>query len=146
MPGARFVDTNIWVYAHLQAPGDPRHGVALDLVSNLVDGVISPQVAAEYYNVMLRAGREDSWIQDNLAMMLGYVRCHPLDEGLIRQSWTIRNRYGFSHWDCQILAAALSSGCSTLYTEDLQHGQRIDGLIVIDPFKPDPTGVREPTP
>ncbi len=135
MPGGSFIDTNIWVYAHLEAPGDRRHRIAYDLVTALVDGVISPQVTAEYYAVMLRAGREDAWIQDNLSLMLEYARCQPHDERLIRRSWGIRNRYGFSPWDCQILAAALESGCSTLYTEDLQHGQRVDGLTVVDPFK-----------
>lgn len=136
MPGGSFVDTNIWVYAHLEAPGDPRHPIALDLVNSLVDGVISPQVAAEYYAVMLRAGRDDDWIQHNLSLMLEYVRCRPHDERLIRRGWDIRNRYGFSPWDCQIVAAALESGCTVLYTEDLQHGQRIEGILVVNPFEP----------
>jgi predicted nucleic acid-binding protein len=144
MQGRSFVDTNIWVYAHLEAPGDPKHPLALDLVSALTDGAISAQVAAEYYNVMLRAGQADDWIQDNLSEMLGYVRCQPLDERTIRRSWRIRNRYGFSHWDSQILAAALESDCAILYTEDLQHGQRIEGLTVIDPFKPKPVAAKEP--
>ncbi|WP_295457279.1 PIN domain-containing protein [uncultured Thiodictyon sp.] len=138
IPGGSFVDTNIWVYAHLQAPEDPRHPRALELVYGLTDGVISAQVAAEYYNVMRRAGREDSWIQENLAAMLDYVRCQAMDSALIRRSWAIRNRFGLSHWDAEIVAAALAAGCDTLYTEDLQHGQHIAGLIIIDPFKPLP--------
>ncbi|WP_295436739.1 PIN domain-containing protein [uncultured Thiodictyon sp.] len=138
MPGGSFVDTNIWVYAHLDSPDDARHSRALELVCGLTDGVISPQVAAEYYNVMRRARREDSWIQENLSAVLGYVRCQAMDSALIRRSWAIRNRFGLSHWDAQIVAAALTAGCDTLYTEDLQHGQRIDGMIIIDPFKPAP--------
>ena len=51
MPGGSFVDTNIWVYAHWEAPGDLRHPIALDLVSSLADGVISPQLAADYHAV-----------------------------------------------------------------------------------------------
>lgn len=135
MSGGSFVDTNIWVYAHLQAPNDTKHPIALELVSGLRDAVISAQVAAEYYNVMRRAGRDDSWIQDNLGAVLGYVHCQPMDDALIRRSWAIRNRYGFSHWDAQIVAAALMADCDKLYTEDLQNGQHIDGLTVIDPFK-----------
>ena len=46
-------------------------------------------------------------------------------------------RYGFSHYDSLIIAAALESGCSTLYSEDLRHGQVIDQhLTIINPFKP----------
>lgn len=48
-----FVDTNLWVYAHLQAPGDARHALALDCLESRPDKVISPQVVAEYYSVML---------------------------------------------------------------------------------------------
>jgi len=134
MPGGSFVDTNIWIYAHLRQAEDQRHPLALDLVSSLKNGVISPRVTAEYYNVMLKAGREDNWIQENLSAILGYVHCQPQDVTVVLRSWEIRNRYGFSIWDSQILAAALVAGCERLYTEDLQHNQQIEGLVVINPF------------
>jgi hypothetical protein len=35
MPGAKFVDTNIWIYAHLRKPNEPRNRIALDWVSEL---------------------------------------------------------------------------------------------------------------
>jgi hypothetical protein len=70
---------------------------------------------AEYYNVMLRSGQNDHWIQENLEIILGYVRLQPLNETVMRRAWHIRNRYGFSIWDSQIIAAALVSGCDTLY-------------------------------
>ncbi|WP_201097583.1 PIN domain-containing protein [Thiocystis minor] len=135
MHGGSFVDTNIWVYAHLRAPNEPRHARALALVEALTDGVISAQVASEYYSVMLRAKQSDDWIQENLGFILGYVRLQPLNERVLRQAWRIRHRYGFSIWDSQILAAALEAGCRTLYTEDLQHGQVIENLKIIDPFQ-----------
>ena len=43
----------------------------------------------------------------------------------------IRARYRFSYWDCQIAAAALEAGCDTLFTEDLQPGQVIDGALTV---------------
>jgi predicted nucleic acid-binding protein len=53
----------------------------------------------------------------------------------IRQAWVIAARYGFSHYDCLIIAAAIASGCSTRYSEDLQHGQVIDSqLTICNPF------------
>jgi len=79
MPGAEFVDTNIWIYAHLRKPNEPRNRIALDLVSYLDNGVISSQVMAEYYNVMLRSGQNGHWIQENLEIILGYVRLQPLN-------------------------------------------------------------------
>jgi predicted nucleic acid-binding protein len=48
----------------------------------------------------------------------------------------LAERYGFALYDAMIVAAALLAGCGTLYSEDLQHGQRIDErLVVCDPFR-----------
>jgi predicted nucleic acid-binding protein len=135
MSGRSFVDTNIWIYAHLRTPNEPRHARALALVEHLADGVISAQVASEYYSVMLRSKQSDDWIQKNLGIMLGYVRLQPVNETVLREAWRIRDRYGFSIWDSQIVAAAIEAGCRTLFTEDLQHGQIIETLAIVDPFQ-----------
>nr|VFJ55869.1 MAG: Predicted nucleic acid-binding protein, contains PIN domain [Candidatus Kentron sp. FM]VFJ56261.1 MAG: Predicted nucleic acid-binding protein, contains PIN domain [Candidatus Kentron sp. FM]VFK10750.1 MAG: Predicted nucleic acid-binding protein, contains PIN domain [Candidatus Kentron sp. FM] len=135
MPDASFIDTNIWIYAHLREPGDTRHSRALALVEQLQEYVISPQVVLEYYNVMLRNQRDDRWIQQNLSRILEYVRLQPIGRDVVQRTWTIRQRFGFSIWDSQILAAALMAGCTRLYSEDLQHGQRIDSLTIINPFE-----------
>ena len=46
----------------------------------------------------------------------------------------IRARYQFSFYDSLIVAAARSAGCSRLLTEDLQHGQSVEGLTIENPF------------
>ncbi len=46
----------------------------------------------------------------------------------------ISERYGFHFFDSLIVAAALRAKCSILYTEDLQHGQKIEGLTIRNPF------------
>jgi predicted nucleic acid-binding protein len=44
-------------------------------------------------------------------------------------------KYGYSIFDSLIIAAALELGCNTLYTEDMQHGQVIEGTLKItNPF------------
>ena len=131
MPAGSFVDTNIWVYAHLQAPGEPRHPRALAFARQLKNGVISPQVVAEYYSVMLRNGKDDTWIPTNLAAIFSYTQLQPLNASVVQRALSIRNRYGFSYWDCQIVAAALEAGCVTLCTEDLQAGQIIDNVLAV---------------
>lgn len=55
---------------------------------------------------------------------------------LYRASLDIQSRYRFAYYDALIVAAALDAGCATLYSEDLQDGQHIDGLTIIDPFGP----------
>ncbi len=135
MHGADFVDTNIWIYAHLRKPNDTHHDMALHLVETLEDIVISPQVAMEYYSVMLRSGQNDEWIQKNLGVMLDYVRMQTINESILRRTWEIRKRYGFSIWDSQIVAAAMEAACRKIYTEDLQHGQNIESLAIVNPFQ-----------
>jgi predicted nucleic acid-binding protein len=44
-------------------------------------------------------------------------------------------RFQLSHWDSLIIAAALEGHCEVLYSEDLQHGQIIEGLEIINPFR-----------
>jgi predicted nucleic acid-binding protein len=133
---ASFVDTNIWVYAHLKVPGDPRHERALALVQSRAELVISPQVVAEYYSVMLRNARPDAWIQANLRAMFARTRLQPANADVLAFALELRNRYGFSFWDCQIVAAALQARCTTLLTEDLQHDQLLDKqLRVINPLR-----------
>jgi predicted nucleic acid-binding protein len=46
----------------------------------------------------------------------------------------IAERYKFSIYDSMLIAAALQAGCTTFYSEDLQHSQVIDGLTIRNPF------------
>ena len=48
MSGAKFVDTNIWIYAYLRKANEPRQAIAMELVSELNQAVISPQVLTKY--------------------------------------------------------------------------------------------------
>jgi predicted nucleic acid-binding protein len=59
------------------------------------------------------------------------VRIEPVD---LLGAIDLHRLHGFSIWDALILRAALVSGCRTLYTEDLQHGFKIESLEVVNPF------------
>jgi predicted nucleic acid-binding protein len=58
-----------------------------------------------------------------------------LDDETIQHALTIKERYGFSYYDCQIVAAAIECRCVYLFTEDLQDGQIIDGVAIKNYFK-----------
>ena len=62
----------------------------------------------------------------------------PANANLLERAWAIQDRYGFSFWDCLIVAAAKAADCRYLLTEDLQTGQKIEGLLVINPFLREP--------
>ena len=56
--------------------------------------------------------------------------------GMWSKAFRLSERYGFSHWDALILAAAIRHGCGVVLSEDMQHGQNIVGNLRIDnPFK-----------
>ncbi len=57
---------------------------------------------------------------------------------VVETAWMLLDRYRFSYFDSLILTSALAANCQILYSEDLQHGQVIDGrLTIISPFLPD---------
>ena len=50
-------------------------------------------------------------------------------------AFDLQTRYRLSFYDSLIVAAALDAGCKILYSEDLQHGQQIEGVTITNPFK-----------
>jgi len=61
-----------------------------------------------------------------------------MDSEILVQGWRLQDRFQLSFWDSLILAAAISSACNFLLTEDLQSGQELDGVTVLNPFLNDP--------
>jgi predicted nucleic acid-binding protein len=136
MSGEPFVDTNIWVYAHLETPQDPKGDLARALVESDHRFVVSTQVLNEYYAAMLKNRIPDLAIQNNLEAMIQHCDVVLVSVPVIRQAHVLKNRYGFSLWDSLVVSSALDAGCPVLYSEDLQHDQRIEGrLVVRNPFR-----------
>jgi predicted nucleic acid-binding protein len=65
----------------------------------------------------------------------------PLDRVVLAGAWTVEERYSLSFWDALIVSAAQVTDSRYLLTEDLQDGQLIGGVKVLDPFRTDPTAV-----
>jgi len=139
MNGKILVDTNIWVYAHLENPEDAKFKQASQIVGNPTGLVVSVQVLNEYYSVMLKNRADDALIQANIQTILERFEICWFSAELLKRSYALRNRYRYSCWDSLILAAALESGCDAIYTEDLQHGQVVETVKIINPFLQQPT-------
>ena len=58
----------------------------------------------------------------------------PTDARLVREGLRISRDHDLSHWDAMIVAAAATSGCEVLLTEDLNDGQVIEGVRIANPF------------
>lgn len=56
------------------------------------------------------------------------------DAVLLERGWKLQDRYRLSYWDALIVAAAKTAACRYLLTEDLQAGQQLDGIEVVNPF------------
>ena len=132
-----FFDTNVLIYAVDE--GEPEKlGIASALVEeHLVegDGMISVQVLREFYWASLRLPRPLSYQQAQ--EMVGYFsafRTLAEDAGMVLGAIRRSREYMLSFWDALIVEAALAGGADRLLTEDLQHGQVIEGLRIENPF------------
>ncbi len=126
-----FVDSNVVVYA-LDTPS-PKRDIARSIIAR--HPVISPQVAMETINVLikkLKFTRANALA--SMATMIEQTTVSPVSENELRSAFDISLRYQLSHWDSLIIASALSASCTTLYSEDLRHGQKIETLSIINPF------------
>jgi predicted nucleic acid-binding protein len=74
-------------------------------------------------------------VRDVLAVARAACAVKALDVATHELALDLAERYRLAVYDAVIVAAASLAGCSVLYTEDLQHGQRIDGLVVRNPFR-----------
>jgi predicted nucleic acid-binding protein len=127
-----FADTNIAVYA---LDADPaRRAKAFALMRRRP--VISTQVVNEFLNVLTGKQRIPRDVANRYARIL-LRRCEvvAVTAQVVETAIQIGERYQCSHWDALVIAAALLTGCDTLYSEDLQDGQVFEGrLTVKNPF------------
>lgn len=138
MNGRVFLDTNVLVYLYDSDQPD-KQDRARALVERFgLSGeiVISTQVLQEFYaSVTRKFSRQLSEEQILLATQnLGKLPIVQVNVGMIFEAISLGRRFQLSFWDSLILQAALDSECRLLLTEDLQHGQRIAGLMVENPF------------
>jgi predicted nucleic acid-binding protein len=134
---ASFLDTNILLYSISQSPSEVlKRAKAIELLDD-DSSALSIQVLQEFYVQATRASHSDA-LPHELAVGLIEAwmrfRIQEMNLEVFTLALQIRESHGFSYWDCAIVAAALKLGCDRVYTEDLAHGQIIDGLAVMNPF------------
>ena len=143
---AEFVDTNILVYAYDRTAGR-KNELARELMERLWDsgdGVLSTQVLQEFHVTVTRRipqpispGRAREIIAD-----LGTWTVALLETPDVLKASELGERYRLNFWDALILAAARKEDARIVWSEDLSHGQKYEGIVVRNPFSLDPM-VRE---
>lgn len=134
-----FIDTNVFVY-QLEHLDVHKANIAESLITHGIASAtacISFQVVQELLNTALRKAQipltpdeTKKYLQSVLAPL---YQVQP-SLHLYHTAVDTRTRYRFSFYDSLIIAAALEAGCIRLYSEDLQHGQQIEGLTIQNPF------------
>ena len=134
-----FLDTNIFVYSFdrralaklLPAQQLIRDGIAKRR------GVVSFQVVQEFFNVALRRFEKPMTVAEAEQFLATVFR--PLlsvhsSQALYGQALRLAEQRRLSWYDSLIVAAAIEAECTVLYSEDLQHEQRIGDLKIVNPF------------
>ena len=138
--GRQFIDTNVLVYAHDKL-AETKTSQAKELVQSLWSsekGALSIQVFQEFYVTVTRKLPEPITSIQALEVIqkLGQWHVHSPKIEDIEAAISLQTRYEISFWDAMIIRSALHLGCDILWSEDLNDGQRYDGLLVLNPFTP----------
>lgn len=134
-----FLDTNILVYTFdFSAP--KKQKTAQDLVANALEtgqGCISYQVVQEFLNVARSKFQTPMTVHETLAYLERVLQ--PLctvnpGPQLWEDALHTQERWKYSLYDSLIIAAARQADCRILYSEDMQHGQTLNGLRLVNPL------------
>ncbi len=132
---AFFLDTNVLVYSFSEQDAAKRE-VARALAE--ADGArVSTQVLSELAHVLTRRfGVPAREVKDRITNIATACEIVPVTPAIVLDALRIMERFGYGFFDSQIIAAALASGASVLYSEDLQADQIIDETLAIrSPFR-----------
>jgi predicted nucleic acid-binding protein len=139
MSAEHFIDTNVFIY-QLEASDPGKRAIADRIIREGVstgNACISYQVVQECLNTVLRKAEVPLGVEgarSYLEAVLAPLLRIPASLGLYQRALDLGVRYRYGFYDSLIIAAALAAGCRTLWSEDFQNGQRIEGLTIRDPF------------
>ena len=126
-----FFDTNILVY--LSDTDLTKAQRSAEVVA--AGGVVSVQVLNEFV-LVARRKMHKPWpdVRAMLTTIRPDLHVVPVTEQVHQHGLQYGERYGFRIFDSMLIAAAQLAGCTTLYSEDMQDGQVIDGLTIRNPY------------
>lgn len=131
-----FLDTNIAVCAYDRSVGTKRAKARETLLARSSELVVSSQVLAEFYTVTTR--RLDPPLSADQAreavIALAALPVVAADGELVLSAIDTADQSNISIWDALIVQAARRAGCEEILTEDLNHGQVIEGVRIHNPL------------
>jgi len=138
-----FVDSNVLLYA-LDDADLHKQQAARNWLAELWKsrrGRVSFQVLNEFYVNAIRLN--PAAVDAARAEVQDLLTWNPVvvDGVAIQHAWKLQDGYRISYWDALIVAAAKIATCRFMITEDLQNGQELDGVEVVNPFLRKPESV-----
>lgn len=137
MSGKTFVDTNVLIYAH-DVDAKEKHRVAKEALSELWadrTGYLSTQVLQEFYVNVTRKLSKPLLRKNARAIVDRYtIWCVDTTAAEIAVAFRIEDETRIGFWDALICAAALKTGAERILSEDLNAGQKIAGIRIVNPF------------
>lgn len=135
MPERIFIDTNILIY--LYSTESDKQQIVLSLFESEHTFCLSTHVLMEFCNVLLKKLK---YPRADVEIALEDFKAHfeivEVSMATIEKALHIQERYRFSFFDSLVLATALQANCVSLYSEDMQHGQRIENTLRLwNPFQ-----------
>lgn len=131
-----FIDTNILIYALDQA--DPvKQQKARALLKTLQEketGVISTQILQEFFVVSTAKLKLKIDLVKKIIITLKNFKTITVDLKIIEEAIDCSALNKISFWDALVVTTAKAAGCHSIWSEDLGHGQLIDGVRIINPF------------
>ncbi len=126
-----FIDTNVIVY--LASADAAKADRSESIVAS--GGVVSVQVLNEFVSVARRA-LALTWpeVREALAALNANLDVVAVTPAIQARAVDIAEARGFHIYDAAIVAAAIASGCDRVLTEDLQHGQIVNGVRIENPY------------
>jgi len=138
MKDRSFIDTNVLVYTDDHDSAEKRRQ-ALELVARARLGgkaVLSTQVLQEYFVTATRKLGVEAPIARRKVELFSRLNLVRIDLDTILGAVDLHRLHQFSFWDALIVRCAIDAGCSVLYSEDMQHGRKLNGLEFVNPFLP----------
>jgi predicted nucleic acid-binding protein len=137
MSDKTFIDTNVLIYAH-DIDADAKHKIAKGVLQELWSertGVLSAQVLQEFYvNVTRKIPSPLSKDLARLVVSSYAIWCLETNPTEILAAFRIEDESRIGFWDALIVSSAAKSGADRILSEDLNAGQRIAGILVVNPF------------
>ncbi len=136
MSGRSFLDSNILIYTDdHDAPEKQRRTIEVyERARRRRTGVVSTQVLQEYFVGATRKLGVEATVARRKVELFARLDLVRIDLGIILAAIDFQRLHQASFWDALIVQAALAGGCATLLSKDMQHGRRIDGLEIVNPF------------